>query len=278
MTDAPQTTIPSAAEPPRTLRAAYRWGLALVLFGGMAAGLNLVSEVLTDPRVLPIRQVGIDGQLTNLDRRELEHAVADVARGGFFTIDLKQVWSAARSLPWVGEVHVRRVWPDGLRIRVQERVAVARWGDDGLLTAEGEVFRPTASTIPQGLPRLAGTDDLAPEVLRVYRQIARELAPLGLGLNELRRDPRGGWWLKLADGPTVAIGGDRLERSLRRFVRLYPELKSHGGAAPLLRVDLRYPHGLAVVREVPPVEPEAPAEKPAKPVKPARPHVGKGHA
>jgi cell division protein FtsQ len=274
MTDTPQTTASSPAVPPGALSAAYRWGLALVLFGGMAAGLNLVSGVLTDPRVLPIKRVGIDGQLTNLDRRELEHAVADVARGGFFTIDLTKVWAAARGLPWVGEVHVRRVWPDGLRIRVQERVAVARWGDDGLLTAAGEVFRPTASTIPQGLPRLAGDNDLAPEVLQTYRDISQRLAPLGLTLSELVRDPRGGWRLQLADGLTVAIGADRLERSLRRFVRLYPELKSRG-TGRLLRVDLRYPHGLAVVREPPPVESEAPADKP---VRPTRPQGGKGHA
>jgi cell division protein FtsQ len=169
---------------------------------------------------------------------------------------------------------VRRVWPDGLRIRVQERVAVARWGDDGLLTAEGEVFRPTVSTIPQDLPRLAGDNDLAPEVLRTYRAVAQQLAPLGLALTELRRDPRGGWRLQLADGLTVAIGADRLERGLRRFVRLYPELKSRG-AGRLLRVDLRYPHGLAVVREAPPVEAEAAPEKPARP---ARPPSGKGHA
>lgn len=274
MTDTPQTRAAPAVEPPGILRAAYRWGLALVLFGGMAAGLQVVSEVLTDPRVLPIKQVHVEGQLTNLDRNELKQAVADVARGGFFTIDLQKVWAAARGLPWVGEVRVRRVWPDGLRIRVQERVAVARWGDDGLLTAEGEVFRPAVATIPQNLPRLAGANDLAPEVLRVYREISQRLAPLGLSLSELRRDPRGGWRLQLADGLTVAISGERTERSLRRFVRLYPELKSRG-AGRLLRVDLRYPHGLAVVREAPPAEPEVPADNP---VRPARPQGGKGHA
>ena len=274
MTDTRQTTAASADEPVRTPSAAYRWGLALVLFGGMAAGLNLLSETLTDPRVLPIRHVRIDGDLTNLDRRELEHAVADVARGGFFTIDLQKVWAAARGLPWVGEVRVRRVWPDGLRIGVKERVAVARWGEDGLLTASGEVFRPAVSTIPQNLPRLAGDNDLAPEVLRAYGEISRQLAPLGLELRELKRDPRGGWWLGLAGGPAVAIGAEPMERSLRRFVRLYPELASRGGGR-LLRVDLRYPHGLAVVREPPPVEAEAPIEKP---VRPARRQSGKGHA
>jgi len=274
MTDTPQIRATDAAEPPGTLRTAYRWGLALVLFGGMAAGLHVVSDALTDPRVLPIKHVGIEGQMTNLDRAELEHVVTEFARGGFFTIDLQKVWAAARSLPWVGEVRVRRVWPDGLRIRVKERVAVARWGDDGLLTADGEVFRPLASTIPRNLPRLAGDNDRAPEVLRTYGEISQRLAPLGLALNELRHDPRGGWRLQLGDGLTVALGGEQMERGLRRFVRLYPELQSRGGGR-LLRVDLRYPHGLAVVREPPPAVPEAPAEKPARP---ARPQNGKGHA
>jgi len=274
MAETPETKPNDAVAPAGgALRAAYRWGVALVLFGGMAAGLQAVSTALTDPRVLPLKQVRIEGQMTNLDRAELERAVAEVARGGFLTVDLQQVWTAARSLPWVGEVHVRRVWPDGLRIRVKERVAVARWGDDGLLTADGEVFRPSAATIPQGLPRLAGDDDRAPEVLRFYGEVSQRLAPLGLGLSELRLDPRGGWRLLLADGLAVAMGGgESTERSLQRFLRLYPELTSRGEGR-LLRIDLRYPHGLALVREAPPAEPETAIEKP---VQPARPRTGKG--
>ncbi len=277
MTDTPDNKAAAAPVPAPPLRRVYRWGLALLLFGGMAIGLQTLSDVLTDPRVLPLKRVRIEGQMTNLDRAELERSVADVARGSFFTVDLQKVWEAARGLPWVGEVRVRRVWPDGLRIRVTERVAVARWGDDGLLTAAGEVFRPSAKTIPQGLPRLSGEDDRAPEVLRVYRDVAQRLAPLGLELSELRLDPRGGWRLLLADGLTVAMGGgESTERSLRRFLRLYPELASRGPGR-LLRVDLRYPHGLAVVREPPPapVEPEVTTDKPARPGK-AR--SGKGQA
>ena len=277
MTDTPDNKVAAASETATPLRRVYRWGLALVLFGGMAIGLQTLSEVLTDPRVLPLKRVRIEGQMTNLDRAELERSVADVARGGFFTVDLQKVWEAARGLPWVGEVRVRRVWPDGLRIRVTERVAVARWGDDGLLTAEGEVFRPSAKTIPQGLPRLSGEDDRAPEVLRVYRDVAQRLAPLGLELSALRLDPRGGWRLLLADGLAVAMGGgETTERSLRRFVRLYPELAARGPGR-LLRVDLRYPHGLAVVREPPPApaEPDVTNDKPARPGK-AR--SGKGQA
>ena len=274
MTDMPATRASDAAEPPGVLRTAYRWALALVLFVGMAMALHTVSEALTDPRVLPLKHVRIEGQMTNLDRAELERAVADVASGGFFTIDLYKVWEAARSLPWVGEVRVRRVWPDGLRIGVKERVAVTRWGDDGLLTADGDVFRPSISTIPQGLPRLVGEDDRAPEVLRVYGEISQRLAPLRLELSELRLDPRGGWRLLLSDGLIVVMPGETMERSLRRFVRLYPELVSRSQGR-LVRVDLRYPHGLAVVREPPPAETEVTIERP---VRPARPQGGKGHA
>jgi len=271
MTDTPQETErnePARAPSPR--RTAFRWGLGVALFAALGVATHRMSEALTDPNVLPLKRVRIVGQLTQLDRADLERAVSEVARGGFFTVDVQRVWRVARQLPWVEEVSVRRVWPSELRIHVKERVAVARWGDDGLLTARGVVFRPGNGKLPQDLPLLAGVDSQAPEVLKRHSELAARLAPLGLALSRLRQDARGAWWLSFTDGLAVAVGAEGVDMRLERFLRLYPQLASRG-EGKLVEIDLRYPHGLTVRRAMAAAEP---VPEPAKPV--VKPKAGKG--
>ena len=43
-------------------------------------------------------------------------------------------------------------------LKVTEYRPIARWGEDGLVTAEGEVFRPKGETFPTTLARLSGDD------------------------------------------------------------------------------------------------------------------------
>ena len=272
MTDSSQETARNEpARAPSPGRTAFRWGLGVALFAALGVATHRVSAILTDPTVLPLKRVRIVGELTHLDRVDLERAVSEAARGGFFTVDVQRVWRAARELPWAEEVSVRRVWPAELRIHVKERVAVARWGDDGLLTARGEVFRPGSGKLPQDLPQLAGVDSQAPEVLKRHGELSARLVPLGLALSRLRQDARGAWWLSFTDGLAVAVGAEGVDMRLERFLRLYPQLASRG-EGKLVEVDLRYPHGLTVRRAAAVAEP---APEPAKPV---RPKPGKGRA
>ena len=63
---------------------------------------------------MPFKVVRIDGQLRYLDRLQIERAVDGEIRGNFFTVDVERVHRAARDLPWIDRVSVRRVWPQTL--------------------------------------------------------------------------------------------------------------------------------------------------------------------
>ena len=215
--------------------------LLLALSGALSWGITWLRE----PQNMPLRSVQIEGEFRKLDAGQLQTAVADAVRGGFFSVNVDRVRRAVEALPWVASATVRRVWPDQLQVQVVEQRAAARWGDAGLLNMHGELFAPDAESIPQRLPRLAGPDELRRRVMERYIEMTDLLTPIGRRVAELRVDERRAWLLRLDNGIELRLGRDDTLARLERFVRVYPtRFAAH--AAALQTVDLRYSNGIAV--------------------------------
>lgn len=222
-------------------RRLLRFTSALALMISMAGG--GYALMLWEPQQLPVRIVTVDGEVKHLSPQRLQQTVINHLNGGILTQDLAELKAAVEALPWVRSASLRRHWPDRLELAVEEHVALARWGKDGLVTADGVVFRPQAGAFPGGLQTLAGMDEHAPEVVARFLAWKSRLAVLELGIDELSQDARGAWTLRCSAGFTLALGKASVEERIDRFTRAYPHLAVAG--MPSL-VDMRYSNGLAV--------------------------------
>ncbi|MEX1196669.1 MAG: cell division protein FtsQ/DivIB [Pseudohongiellaceae bacterium] len=231
--------------------------LAWQQYGDSAAG--LLAEHVSLPAVQwpdrllpegpwldrPFRSARIDTPLSRLREDEIRAVLAGHLDHGFFSLDVEMLKQELQRHPWISRASVRRVWPDGLSVSVYEHRPIARWGDEGLINLQGEIFgvgdlRDTAS-----LPRLDGPSDSPGEVMRQYQQFSQMLQPAGLRISELTLAPRGGWHLALETGTEINVGRDALAERLQRFLALYQQEWQHDDR-PLQSVDLRYNSGLAV--------------------------------
>jgi cell division protein FtsQ len=169
----------------------------------------------------------------------------------------------------VRRAELRRKWPDCLEVRIEEQVALARWGQGKrtqLVNAQGELFRGQSD---ESLPLLAGPAGTESEVARRYVAFRELLAPLGLEPRQVLLSSRMAWQLKLSNGLTAQLGRDsekdRVEDRLARFVAAFQQIL----ATPRQRfdyVDLRYPNGFALrvterVMETPRSNPFKPQHK-----------------
>lgn len=216
--------------------------VALSLILALGAALWLAAE--WEPRVLPIRVINVDGEMRSLSRQALQEQVASHLTGGILSQDLETLRAGVQALPWVRDASLRRVWPDRLILEVSERQAIARWGEDGLVTREGEIFHPQDRLVPAGLPRLSGPDEQAVEVVDRLMRWQSRLADQGLLIDSLACDRRGDWTLELLGGPVLHFGTEQLEQRLARLLLALPRIEAV--AAPQ-RIDLRYSNGLAVL-------------------------------
>lgn len=215
--------------------------LALLLIILMA-GLGLVG-VEWEPRLLPIRAISVDGELHGLSRDSLQRTLVEQIDGGLLSQDLRALQAAVEALPWIKAAEVRRLWPDRLALQVTEHEPLARWGEEGLVSAKGEVFRPLDGKLPAGLVRLEGPDEAAPLVVARFRDWQPRLAELGLVVESLSRDARGDWRIGLLGGTEIRVGTRDPDTRLARLMRAYPQLESIASPAS---IDLRYSHGFAV--------------------------------
>ena len=130
---------------------------------------------------LQVKKVEVVGNKLLSDARVRE--VADVPLGDQLAlVDLDRADARVGALAEIASVDVTRTWPDGVRIQVVERTAVAVVELAGRirgLDADGVVFRDYRA-VPPGMPRIrpggaAGTDALK-EAATVVSALPKDLA------------------------------------------------------------------------------------------------------
>jgi len=228
---------------PRLLNAVAGFLTAIGLMAFVAAGAHLL---LRSP-LFPLREVAVSGTLAHTTREEIERAMQSRISGNFFAADLGTMRAELERLAWVRRVDVRRAWPDRIEVALEEHVALARWGNAGLVNTRGERFD---AVIKAELPQFSGPDGTEKEVTLRYRRFIDIVAPLGADLERVTLTPRRSWQLRLASGLQLELGRDlpqagTPEARLSRFVAAYP-LTLARIARVHENVDLRSPNGFAL--------------------------------
>ena len=216
---------------------------ALVGIAALIFGVALLQLALRSPH-LPVRELHVVTPVGKTSKQEIERATRGRIAGNFFAVDAAEVRAGLQQLPWVRRVTVRKVWPDRLEVGLEEHVALARWGSDGLVNTHGESFRGRADA---ALPLFVGPAGSETEITLRYASFKALLAPLGMQPERVVLTPRLAWQLRLDNGLQIMLGrdGDQAEARLKRFVAAYDStLKTMPRKHEYL--DLRYPNGFAL--------------------------------
>lgn len=224
----------------------------LMLLCAAAFAYTAVVSVLRLP-FFPLKQLVVASALDQVSPAQIEYAAQTSLDGNFFTVNLDNVRSAFEKLPWVRKASVRRRWPDGIELTIEEHVAVARWrggeSEARLVNSHGELFAATLSDGQTALPLFGGPEGSAAMMLARYREFAELLASLGRSSRMVTLSPRLAWQLRLDDGLTLELGRDQakhpLHERLQRFTGIYAEVRARA-KAPINTIDMRYPNGFAL--------------------------------
>jgi cell division protein FtsQ len=222
---------------PHLLRisATLLFGISLVL-----VAYSLMHYALQLP-VFKLRTVQLTYAPKQVDLIQLNQMVKRAVNGSFFTVDIEQTRRSFEQLPWVRKVSVRRHFPWGLEVTLEEHVAMARWNSVALVNTYGEVFAGQ-SKLP--LPDFNGQPDTSMQVAELYATFSQQLAAVQRSIAQINLSPRYAWQLRLDNGMLLELGREQMQQRLARFVAVYPYSLAPM-AGKLNYVDLRYRNGFS---------------------------------
>jgi cell division protein FtsQ len=216
----------------------------LILVGAVVVVAAAIKAFIT-VQSLPVQRISVTGELEHTQAQLVQDMVQPGLAGGFLNADLQQIRHQLEGLPWIYKATVRRKWPNALEIHVVEELPIARWGKDGFLNHEGEIFYSDKGGDWDTLPLLSGPEGSAQSLMEKYQRLAEILTPLNLAIRQLAVDEREQVEAVLDDGMQLSLGSDAFLDRMQRFVGIY---RSELGArrSEVIRVDLRYESGVAV--------------------------------
>jgi cell division protein FtsQ len=236
----------------RALNATASTLLAATLLAGLASGVWWLSQ----RPMFTLRQVRIESlykiDLKHVNELTVRNSVLGKLRGNFFTTDLDQVRTTFEAVPWVRRATVRREWPDGLIVEVEEHEALGTWGEGRLLSVKGDVFTANLAEADDDheLPAFFGPAGSEKDVLARFSELRSWFAPVKLVPQELALSSRYAWTVKLDNGMSVELGREQdkntVKARVQRLVGVYPQLVARLQEGRIDTIDMRYPNGLAL--------------------------------
>lgn len=215
---------------------------AILLFVLLISGAGLYLKQVD---TLPILRVTVDGEFKHTDKDALVKAVTPYAKGGFVSVDVARIRQAGEALPWVKIIQVKRVWPDGLHLVVEEQEAIALWGNDALVNNQGDLFFPAKTSFPEGLVQLNGPKGSSSLVAKQLSEVSQRVSSLGLQVQQIAMNERRAWTIQFSNGVNVMLGRTDSEQRLQRFVDAFSTvLQPYKNS--IKAVDMRYTNGLSV--------------------------------
>ena len=216
---------------------------------------------LSQRPVFALKQIQIEpvaGQtLKHINKPIVKQQVLENVQGNFFSVRLEDVKRGFESMPWVRHANVRRVWPNGLVVSIEEQKPFGTWGgadSHTLMNAQGELFAGRVSEIGDDVHLIDfyGPADASQEVMSLYQKASAWFKPWGVEVKSLALTERYAWHVKLSNGMKVEFGRDEessdknlTEERVARLFKYWPQVQEKWPNR-VDAVDLRYANGFAV--------------------------------
>ena len=242
---------------PERMKVLTRWLLVLL---GVLFALWLMFWLGQRP-VFSIKKIQIESNtgenLNHVNLPAIRSMVIGNLSGNFFSIRLDNARTAFENVPWVRSASVRRVWPNGLAVTIEEHQALGIWGgvnDARLMNTYGELFVANVAEAEADtkLVHFNGPDKSNHDVLALYNLLNEWFRPWKAKPVEVSLSNRYAWSSKLDNGIRFEFGRDldqkdreQINARMDRFFKTWPQIQQQW-PGKVDMVDLRYPNGFAI--------------------------------
>ena len=242
-----------------------KFARSLLLFSATVLSFSaltlLVADQLYRPQAFVIDHLQVKGKFRYFDPSQVEQAIDQESLGNFFSVNLDLIKQNIESLAWVQNADVRREWPNTLSINITEHRPLMPFKNvhsnsdskskNYWLTSLGDVVDLPIDFELQNPIVLSGNERDSQLMLQQTYQWKKLIESYGIHLIKLELSDSHAWQLRLSymnHEFDLLLGRVEVEQRLSRFLSLF-DSQFKLSNQQLIRVDARYPNGLAIKSE-----------------------------
>lgn len=172
-----------------------------------------------------------------------------------YNIDLRQIKETIEQEPWVENAHVKRLFWNYIKIKVDAKTVAMRWKDEkcidnaelpnclGFISNRGELFIPDRIIESDAIYAISNTEIDTIETLysdyKIYRSILQPMIIKTIIRTNIDK-------LVVEPNITVILGYKKQEERLARFEKAYTKLRKKSKKVDQAIFDMRYPKGFSM--------------------------------
>ena len=232
----------TALNPSKFLSVKTWISIAVVLF--------VAIFLLVSNRIYSSQPAKVVVNTKNLDAAQYEtlnKAMSKKQAGSFFTAVLPELKDSVMQQRWISQVDIERKWGEGIVITALPREAVARFGSEHLIDAQGQVYKPVSESelLQPGLIMLQGDTDQSSLIMKQMQQVNQWFAPLKMQVEDLVLTPRMTWAIKFDNGMRIIVDNEHTSQKLMNLSQLLQNQLADK-REDIAAADLRYKNGFVI--------------------------------
>lgn len=160
------------------------------------------------------------------------------------TLNLNAIKKTLESHPWVKSAQVRRLIWNNIHIKIQEHDIALRWGENGYISANGELFFPEKMVESDALQIFSNKTDhkSIKDLYSDFNHYKQLLSPMEIeSMQRSHIDV-----LSVKPNIKLVLGYRMQKQRILRFKKIYQKLPKNKKKGKKVVFDLRYPKGFAL--------------------------------
>lgn len=187
----------------------------------------------------------LKSSLKQLKEEQINQVLNAYVGESFWQLNIEQIHANLVQLDWVYQAEVSRKWPNALQVKVVEQIPVAKWGNNGLLNQNGDIFYPHNIENFTDYTILYGEDIDAKNILKKLARFQQYFNQLGWVIRQVDKRVDKGWMLHFVSNQKMVLGWKDWQHQLERFIKAYPKVKKEV-RNNAQTYDLRYSNGFVI--------------------------------
>lgn len=163
----------------------------------------------------------------------------------FFNFKMKYLKKEIESIEWVKYADIRRVYPSGVRIYIEEYQPKAIWNDKGYLDSNGDIF--LVNKVKKKLPKIYSENNRNHVMFDYLSLFAKYLSIYNINdsIVEIHENKIRSVKILLNSRISIELGSNNVSEKIEMFFKVYKKLKSRD-LKKIRYIDMRYSNGFSI--------------------------------